>query len=90
MTCKEFGAKEVKQIENNDKQTKADTFSGRCLSGLVQFLDGGDCEPHSHISSSRSMSLYHGLVVNVDGVKGSASTGLCWELFNSPGKETSP
>ena len=42
MTCKEFGAKEVKQIENNDKQTKADTFSGRCLSGLVQFLEGGD------------------------------------------------
>lgn len=42
-----------------------------------------EIEPHSHISSSRSVSPYRGLVVNVDGVKGSASTGLYWELFNS-------
>ena len=42
MNCKEFGAKEVKQIENNVKQTKADPFPGMCLSGLVQLLDGGD------------------------------------------------
>lgn len=42
MTCKEFGAKEAKQIENNDKQTKADPFPGMCLSGLVQLLGGRD------------------------------------------------
>ena len=42
-----------------------------------------EIEPHSYISSSRSVTLYHELVVNVDGVKGSASTGLYWELFNS-------
>lgn len=82
MNGKESGAKEVKQIEDNVKQTKADPFlvcvyQGLSSSWMVEI------EPHSYISSSRSVSLHHELVVNVDGVKGSASTGLYWELFNS-------